>query len=323
MKKSTILFVLILLFGLILTACELGAQPQAEPTQPPPPTEPPPTEPPPTEPPPSDTPEPTPEPPTATPEPTAEPALEPLPAEPIDMEFTAEDGQVLPGRYYPAAVNPAPVIVLHHWAGGDLNDWNEIAFWLQNRGLIGTSPNFGEAPWLDSTWFPPMFEGQSVAVFTFSFRGCSDGCSSFSPGGWLMDAQAAMKTASELEGVDPTRIAAMGASIGADGAPDGCFWLNDQAPDTCLGALSLSPGSYLGVTYSDAVAQMEEDEKPVWCFYATGDAESAPACQSASGVLYQLFEWAGNLHGMMLLQPDVDPSAMELILDFIAMVFGF
>jgi len=33
-----------------------------------------------------------------------------------------------------------------------------------------------------------------------------------------------MLKATELEGVDPTKIVAMGSSIGADGAPDGCAW---------------------------------------------------------------------------------------------------
>ncbi len=323
MKKFMTVIVLMVIV-IMLAACEIGAQPTAEPTQPPPPTQISPTEPPPTEPPPppTETPEPTPVPPTATPEPTAVPTLEPLPAEPQDIDFQAADGFALKGRYYPAAVNPAPMIVLMHWAGGDINDWNEIAFWLQSRGLSGTSANVDTAPWLSPDWFPPMLEGQSFAVFTFSFRCFSDECSGFNPNGWLLDAQAAMDTARGLDGVDPAMLIAMGASIGADGAPDGCFWLNDQYPDSCLGALSLSPGSYLDVAYTSAVTAIDEDSYPVWCFFSTGDGESAQACKSASGDLYQMYEWPANDHGMMLVSPEIDPSAIQLMLDFAVMVFG-
>ena len=324
MKKWIILLVIIALSVLTLTSCKSDTPPP-EATQPPadesqakevPPTE---------LPPPPDTPEPTPVPPTETPlpEPTVVPTLEPLAPEPQDLEFEAEDGQVLPGRYYPAAVNPAPVLVLMHWAGGDLEDWNEIAFWLQNRGLSGTSPNVGTAPWLDSTWFPPMFEGQSFAVFTFTFRGCAGGCSSFDHDGWRMDALAAMKTARGLEGVDPTRLASFGASIGADGPPDACGPLNAEFGGTCLGALSLSPGSYLGVPYASAVDVMGmlDPSRPVWCFYSLDDAASADTCKSASGDHYQLFEWIDAGHGMRLLRPEVEPSAMQLILDWLALLF--
>ena len=279
-------------------------------------------------PPPTDTPRPTPISPTDTPEPlpTEPPGLPPLPPEPQDIEFQAEDGLALQGRYYPAAVNPAPIVVLMHWAGGDNRDWNEIAFWLQNRGLSGTSSNVGQAPWLDPTWFPPMIEGQSFGVFTFTFRDCDGGCNNFSTNRelWRRDALAALKTASQLEGVDPMLISTFGASIGADGSPDGCGPYNFDAGGGCLGALSLSPGGYLKVPYADAVKILDEFDppSPTWCFYATGDNEASVACKSASGDHYQPFEWSGDSHGMMLLRPEIDPSAMELILDFLKMIYN-
>jgi len=273
-------------------------------------------------PPPTDTPEPTP---TLLPlTPTTEPTLEPLPPEPVDVEFQAEDMVVLKGRYYPAAVNPAPMIVLMHWAPGDKEEWNEMAFWFQNRGLAGTSPKAGQQTWLDPTWFPPMLAGQSFAVFTFTFRGCDNGCSSFNPNGWFLDAIAAMETAAALEGVDPALITTIGASIGADGSPDACGPFNNIHNNGCLSALSLSPGSYLRVPYDGAVAALEAQDppKPVWCFYSKGDGESALACKSATGELYQPFEWDGSRHGMMLIDPAVDPSAMELILEFLKLTYG-
>ena len=322
MKKWIILLIIIALGVLMLTSCKSDAQLLETPPKESKPATKVPTEPPP--PPPKDTvePKPTPIPPTETPLP--EPTLEPLPPEPQDITFEAEDGQILPGRYYPASVNPAPMIVLMHWAPGDMECWNEIAFWLQNRGLNGTSPNVGALPWLDPTWFPPMFEGQSFAVFTFTFRGCAGGCSSFDRDGWRMDALAAMKTARELEGVDPTRLASLGASIGADGPPDACGPLNAEFGGTCLGALSLSPGSYLNVPYASAVDVMEmlEPPRPVWCFYSLDDTTATETCKSASGDHYQLFEWIDFGHGMRLLRPEVEPSAFQLILDWLALLYG-
>jgi dienelactone hydrolase len=257
-------------------------------------------------------------PPTHTPTPTealSAPTpigLPPLPPDPQRIEFQAEDGQALVGTYYPAAVNPAPVVVLMHWAPGDQDDWPAIAAWLQNRGLE-VAP--GGSTWLDPTWFPPMLEGQSFAVFAFTFRGCEGGCSAFKPEGWLLDAKAAVKTASELEGVDPQRMAAIGASIGADGAVDACG-------EGCLGGLSLSPGSYLKVDYAEAVAAADGAGKIVWCLAGEEDAESATACRSASGDHYRMVLYVGGDHGMMLIKPGADPETLELILDFLKLTFG-
>ena len=186
-------------------------------------------------------------------QPAAGPAA--LPPEPLEIAFQASDGQPLTGRYYPAAVNPAPVIVLMHWVMGDMSDWNEIAVWLQNRGQANPFPNPGDSPWWDPAWFPAPPASASYGVFISSFRGCepaNTGCPNWTPDVWLLDAQAAMLKASELEGVDPVKIAAIGSSIGADGAIDGCAFLNEQKPGSCQGALSLSPGSYLNLPYIEA-----------------------------------------------------------------------
>jgi predicted small lipoprotein YifL len=267
------------------------------------------------------TPEPIPLPPT----PTGEPVSNPLPPEPQEIQFQAEDGTLLQGRYYPADVNPAPMIVLMHWAVGDQSDWVEVAFWLQNRGLSGTSPDAGSEPWLDPTWFPPMMEASSFGVFTFTFRECQAGCSNFSGNRplWLIDAKAAMQAAMELEGVDPMKLVALGASIGADGATDGCYLHNTRFENSCLGALSLSPGDYLTIPYSDAVDNLmaETPPKPDWCLFATGDGEAFKACNAASGQQYLSIEWSGNHHGMMLIQPDVEPNVLLKILNFLTLVF--
>lgn len=264
----------------------------------------------------------TPVPPTATA--TLPPVIPALPAEPQAIEFAAADGQALKGTYFPAVVNTAPVVVLMHWAGGDEQDWTEIAFWLQNRGLGGASPNPQNAPWLDSSWFPTVPEGVSYAVFTFTFRGFDKPGAKFDRAGWLLDAQAAMQTASGLEGVDPQKVAAIGASIGADGAADGCAWLNQQGAGSCPGALSLSPGDYLTLKYADVVKTLGENQPPVpaWCLFSSQDGESMLACDNVIGKNYTKVEYPGNAHGMFLLVPDKDPNAMQLILDFLKDIFA-
>jgi dienelactone hydrolase len=238
--------------------------------------------------------------------------LPPLPSTPQLVEFTAEDGRELQGIYYPAAENPAPMVVLMHWAGGDRNDWNEIAYWLQNRDLLETSENVGSQPWLDPSWFPEIPESKSYAVFTFTFRGFDGVGDNVSPSGWLLDAQAAIKISRELEGVDPTKIVAIGASIGADGAVDACG-------ESCLGGLAISPGSYLDLPFSGVVSALESSDpaKIIWCLAAEGDSFSADTCRSASGDHLNTIIYPGDEHGMLLLKPEMDPDTMQIILEFL------
>jgi len=312
-----------ILVVLFLAACATPTpSPEAErvnasPTSPPAPTgeaEPtrtilPPTEEPPEEPTTVPTEAPTEVPPT---EPPSEPTAAPLPADRQTVSFEASDGQALEGYYYPADVNPAPLVVLMHWAPGDASHWEEIAYWLQNRGLGGASG--GSGPWFDPSWFPAQPDGRSYAVFTFTYRQCggSGGCQSFEPEGWLDDARAAMATARELDGVNPDMVIAIGASIGSDGAVDACG-------DGCLGALALSPGSYLGVPFAEAVSTLDGGDapRPVWCLAAEGDGESAPTCEGASGSLYRSIVYPGNDHGMMLIKPGLEPGVLDLVLDFL------
>ncbi|OGO19547.1 MAG: hypothetical protein A2Z14_06490 [Chloroflexi bacterium RBG_16_48_8] len=283
-------------------------------------------------------PEPTAIPPTTTPEPTQVPTEETgpvaLPAEPQHVEFQAEDGKNLVGYYYPAGVNPAPAVILMHWAGGDQRDWLAIAPWLQNRPEeLATFPGWEAGigaecreqlmgPWLDPSWFPPALKDVSFAIFTFDFRDfCESEAGLENPEGWLLDAVAAFKTVSGLPGVDPDQIVAIGASIGADAAPDGCSEFI-VGGGVCLGGFSLSPGSYLGIPYDEVVTQLDEEEIPVWCLAAKGDPPSAFTCLSASGEHYQTTMYEGEEHGMMLIKPELVPNPLALILEFLEEAFG-
>jgi pimeloyl-ACP methyl ester carboxylesterase len=263
-------------------------------------------------------------PPTAT---EAQPSrpLSNLSADLQRVEFQTEDGKTLVGYYYPSKYANAPVMILMHWAGGDLCDWKDIAPWMQNRAdesparLERCEAKSRPAPMWDPTWFPKMNPEASIAVFVFDFRGFGE---SKGPGGWNKlptDALAAFETVAKLEGVDPQRMAALGASIGADGAADGCLLYNQKAGGGCVGAFSLSPGNYLGISYAETVKSLAP--VPAHCLAAESDYESAPTCKGASGDNYSSQIYAGSDHGMALIRPDLDPQPMVLIQDFMELVF--
>jgi hypothetical protein len=269
--------------------------------------------------------------PTLTPEPQR--PLSGLAAVPQRVEFQAEDGKNLVGYYYPSKYADAPIVILMHWAGGDLTDWCKIAPWLQNRGdetpsSLGRCANAGAglpegfpAPWLDSTWFPPMNADASFAVFAFDFRDYGESDAGGGGPDWAKDAKAAFVTAAGLESVDASRMAAAGASIGADGAVDGCLLYNQERGSGCVGAFSLSPGNYLGMAYETTVQDL--GAVPVWCLAAEGDPDSLSTCNDASGNSYRAVIYPGiDLHGMSLVTPELDPQPLVLIQDFLELVFG-
>jgi dienelactone hydrolase len=224
--------------------------------------------------------------------------------------------------YYPAAVNPAPVVVLMHWAGGDKNDWVYVgmAAWLQNRGLeVPAAP--GSLPFDTPYPFPPLPADRSYAVFLFDFRDFGESApanQSFSQLAplWEADARAAYARARELEGVDSGRVAGIGASIGADAVVDACG-------EGCLGALSLGPGSYLVMPYPEAVKIVDEAGKLVWCVGAEDDPPAVQACRAASGEVYQSQIYPSGGHAMQLFQVDNDlqPTIDSLIVEFLELVF--
>lgn len=242
-------------------------------------------------------------------------AAEALPPDPQEVEFQASDGFTLAGTYYPAATVPAPTVVLMHWAPGDQRDMVEIAYWLQNRGLGGVSDP--SKTWLDPAWFSEMPEDWSFNVFTFTFRGCEGGCKEFEREAWLLDALAAMDKVRGMPGADPLRVAAIGASVGADGAIDAC-------DEDCLGALSVSPGGYLLKRYADEAERLGQAQppKPAWCVAAEDDAPSAEACGSASGDHVRVVMYPGGRHGMELFSAEMVPDTTVVVQEFLEAVFG-
>jgi len=317
-SKPFLMMVSIVMIMSFLAACAT-ATPTIAPTEAP--SEPPVAE---TTAPPAETSAPT-EAPTAAP--TSAPAMDvnALPPDPRIVTITTDDNFTLSGYYYPAAYDNAPVVVLMHWMMGDKADWNEVAVWLQNRGMKNPFENPGDPAkfrWWDPTWFPAVPADQSYAVLTFSFRDCQpfqQGCQAIHKAGWVQDALAALKFARELEGVDATRVAAIGSSIGADGAADSCQLLNKEFPGTCKGAFSLSPGDYLDVSYVNTIQQLGRSDPPTaaWCVADPGEFAICQSAEGAGNTAYQDFSITDGDHGNMLLSPDLDPLPMQLILDFL------
>lgn len=238
-----------------------------------------------------------------------------LPPEAQDLTFQTPQGRTLQGRYFPAEVENAPLVILIHWVTTNQDSWKNFAYWLQNRiEFFNLFPSLGE---------------RSYAVFTFTLSGCESwhGCGAWTGPEWAEDANAAILFASQLPGIDPARIVTAGASIGADAAIDSCTWFTQQGgPAHCVGALSFSPGNYLGLDYAEQVTLLEVIPVPAWCFYAVGDSDADLACTSASGSNYLKYEYAGELHGIQLLAPEVTPkepnkTTLELFLEFLDSVF--
>lgn len=218
------------------------------------------------------------------------------------IEFDAGDGTILVGSFYPATVDSAAAVILMHQFGSNRRTWVQkgVVAWLQN------------ASGANGDMWPTMPADRSFAVFNFDFRGHgeSGGSRTGERADFLMDAKAALSTVQELPGVDPAKIILIGASIGADAAIDVCV-------TGCLGALSLSPGGYLGVPYTEVVTELGLDNKPAWCLAAEDDPFSADTCKSASGASYHSVIYPQGGHGETLVKPGMDPNIGELFLEFL------
>lgn len=240
----------------------------------------------------------------------------PLAPEPRTITFSTPEGKELTGKYYPGAENPSPLVILMHWYPGDHRDWAVIAPWLQNRGSVESPVDL---PWRDAAWFPPLPAARSYAVFTFTFRGCDGGCQETKNEQWLIDASTAAEFAASLPGADPERIAIIGASIGADGAISACEHLLEIEHAACRGAFTLSPGNYLHNDYQASVHALGDavPPRPVHCLYDVND-HTADLCKDVTGDNFSSTSYSGGyLHGMHLINPDLDPNPLHELLGFL------
>lgn len=294
MMRRCTLTVLVVLTALIAAcaAASAGEETAALPTQLPPTA---------TQPPPSPlpaTPEPTPVPaevPTTTPTEAGPP---PLP-EPQRIEFEAEDGTPLVGIYYPPAVGPVTGVLLMHQMGADKSIW-EVLITALRGGEGAVQP------------------GRSYAVFAFDFPEHGESGGAFSDQAALAAARAALALMRTLEGVDPGRIVLIGASIGADASVDEC-------KEGCVGAVPISPGSWLGINYQQALTDLRaQNDPPVLCIASEEDGPSPATCQSgeAAGLSdYRVHLYDGRVHGNFLFFEEnltPPPPILDLIMGWLA-----
>ncbi len=210
------------------------------------------------------------------------PTLTPQPTQPfLPMSITASDGLVLQATLYSAPQRPAPAALLLHDRGQDRRAWEPLAQRLQAAGfavlavdLRGYGATGGEADWTRAP--------EDVRLVVTMLAG--------------------------LPGIDPARLAVVGAGIGANLGLNACADLAG-----CVAAVLLSPGlDYRGITTPEAMARMGMRA----VFIAAGEndennpADSLSLDRMAAGE-HQLMVYPNGGHGTALL--DAEPGLIELI----------
>jgi dienelactone hydrolase len=164
-----------------------------------------------------------------------------------------------------------------------------------------------------------------LGVFTFNFRFCEseDGCQAYLPAEWLLDAQAALEAAVQLEGVDPEKVIAAGASNGGDGAVDACAWMNTTDRGICLGAFALSPSSSLTIDFRTAATTLLSQETPavVYCLYGLLDDAAEETCDNFPEIRAVSYGYV-EAHGLELILVDRRPDPLQILQDFINDALG-
>ena len=112
-------------------------------------------------------------------------------------------------------------------------------------------------------------------------------------------------------------MAGIGASVGADAVVDGC--------ETCIGALSLSPGNYLNpidFVYGDVIDRLDPKGVVVWCLAGKNDRPALDACTKAHGARYRSIFYEGGHHGTAMVSVDDAPEgAGQVVYDWLMETF--
>jgi len=215
------------------------------------------------------------EPETATPAPTESM---------LPMTISAPDGTPLLARYYAPSRRPAPAVLLIHQAGGSQQDWDPLVEPLRAAGY---------------------------AVMTFDLRGHGGSGGQADWGQMLTDAHAALSLLSEIPSVDPSQIAIVGASVGANIALNACAVLAG-----CAAAELLSPGlAYHGIATAGAMPRLGRRPLLIAASEADGNnpADSVMLDSLATSSDHQLIVFSAAGHGtqMFAAQPDLIARIVE------------
>jgi acetyl esterase/lipase len=200
-----------------------------------------------------------------------------------EIQLEASDGLVLVGDLYrPEAIDEdLPAVLLMHQNGANRSSFEPLLPYLLEAGYI---------------------------VINVDLRGfgATGGTRNFELA--LGDVQSWFDWLREQEGVDDSRIAVIGASIGSNLALVGCA--NDEA---CTTAVALSPGEdYFGVQPAEAIA----DGLDAFLVAAHSDRESVGAVENfllsgtgnISARLYQ-----GSAHGTRLFTEHLEGLAAAIV----------
>jgi len=211
------------------------------------------------------------------------------------VELTAGDGRILVGDLYiPADIanDGTPAILLMHQNQSNRDMWQPILPTLLDNGWV---------------------------VLTVDLRAHGE------TGGkvdWTLaqeDTQLWIAHLMTVEGVNPTKIALMGASIGSNLALVGC-----AVNPSCLTAVALSPGlNYFGVQPEIAVSEGLRTRSAL-LIAAQNDRTSALAVRqmagSSTGVL-EMRVYRGGHHGKDLFKEELE-SVQSLIVSWFKDVFA-
>ena len=178
------------------------------------------------------------------------------------MRFRAADGEPVTGQYTAAAGDDAPAVVLLHEIRGGPDQWAPLV------------------PYLHAAGFATLAYGSRSSAFEHER---------------LPDALGALRWLRGREGVDPDRLALVGASIGASTA---VLAMATGARATADAAVALSPPDS-----SDIWALQDDDRyRPHDLLLVSDERESASAEGMLDGaVRSEAMRSAGPGHGVALL----------------------
>lgn len=253
--------------------------------------------------------------PTAKPTDLTEPSVTPAPTEVTEqpgiplpesqrIEFSLADGTLLVGTYYPPRIAPAPGVLLVHQMRSNREAWEPLFNLLRGEEWNG-HPSPLEAG------------GPTYAIFAIDLPGHGESGGNAQDQAMLEAVALGLEQMRSFEEVDAEQIVIMGASVGADAAVDECN-------EGCVGAVSFSPGGFLGIDYNTALQTLlDEKDPPVLCIAAVNDVASNEACLAGESVglsSYQYHIYDGRTHGTNLFMEDSltpPPHVIELVLQWL------
>lgn len=209
------------------------------------------------------------------------------------VRFTTTDNVAIAGAFYEPSRGPAPVVILLHSLGRSRSQWSEFATALQRNGIAALAIDL---------------RGHGESTRRLVAGGALDlAFAQFKPSDYedmQFDVDAAVNWLSQHPGIDTSRIAIIGSSVGANVA------LRYATVNDDLAALMLfSPGiTYKGLRADEAMKELRP--MPVRIVTSIGDAFAYESGKRLDEIrkeaghahdVEELWVTGGNAHGADLL----------------------